>query len=73
MFELPLTGPFVLMAKKIKALEESYSTISHGGAARPYEIIPSNGVLHYVSEVRTTGSFCTAPHIASIKALPMPM
>ena len=36
-------GPYVLMAKKIKALEESYITISHGGDARPYEIIPNGG------------------------------
>lgn len=37
-------GPYTLIAQKPKAIGESYITISHGGNARPCEIVPSSGV-----------------------------
>lgn len=36
-------GPYVLIAREAKALAELYSDISHGGDARPWEILPNTG------------------------------
>jgi len=36
-------GPYVLVARKPKALEEAYENLSNGGDASPFEIVPSQG------------------------------
>lgn len=36
-------GPYALVAQKAKALEGFYIAISHGGDARPCEIVPNQG------------------------------